>query len=169
MIGIDTTFLIDLEITDSPRHEGALKLFDKWQKEKHSVLAIYSHSFLEFEHVITDSKRFNTPLTTEQAIERIWFWLDQERIKVIFPTEVSLKRALLWSNMFKLGRKRIQDTHMAAAFAEAGVSELWIANPSDFEIFETFDLVDYSKSEKKDFKKLSAKDIKELINEGRKY
>ena len=169
MIGIDTTFLIDLEITDSPRHEGALKLFNKWQQEKHSVLAIYFHSFLEFEHVITDSKRFNTPLTPEQAIERIWFWLDQERIKVIFPTEVSLKRALLWSNMFKLGRERIQDTHMAAAFAEAGVSELWTANPADFEIFETFDLVDYSKSEKKDFKKLSAKDIKELINEGRKY
>lgn len=145
MIGIDTTFLIDLEITDSPRHEGALKLFNKWQQEKHSVLAIYSQSFLEFEHVITDSKRFNSPLTTEQAIERIWFWLDQERIKIIFSTEVSLKRALLWSNMFKLGRKRIQDTHMAAAFAEAGVSELWTSNPSDFEIFETFDLVEYSK------------------------
>ena len=32
---------------------------------------------------------------------------------------------------------------MAAAFAEAGVTELWTANPSDFEIFETFDLVDY--------------------------
>ena len=143
MIGIDTTFLIDLEITDSPRHEGALKLFNKWQQEKHSVLAIYSQSFLEFEHVITDSKRFNSPLTTEQAIERIWFWLDQERIKIIFSTEVSLKRALLWSNMFKLGRKRIQDTHMAAAFAEAGVSELWTANHSDFEIFETFDLVEY--------------------------
>ena len=145
MIGIDTTFLIDLEITDSPRHEGALKLFNKWQQEKHSVLAIYSQSFLEFEHVITDSQRFNSPLTTEQAIERIWFWLDQERIKIIFSTEVSLKRALLWSNMFKLGRKRIQDTHMAAAFAEAGVSELWTANSSDFEIFETFDLVEYSK------------------------
>ena len=169
MIGIDTTFLIDLEITDSPRHEGALKLFNKWQLEKHSVLAIYSHSFLEFEHVITDSKRFNAPLTTEQAIERIWFWLDRERIKIIFPTEVSLKRALLWSNMFKLGRKRIQDTHMAAAFAEAGVSELWTANPTDFEIFETFDLVDYPKSEKKGNAKLSAKDLIELKNEGRKY
>ena len=169
MIGIDTTFLIDLEITDSPRHEGALKLFNKWQLEKHSVLAIYSHSFLEFEHVITDSKRFNAPLTTEQAIERIWFWLDQERIKIIFPTEVSLKRALLWSNMFKLGRKRIQDTHMAAAFAEAGVSELWTANPTDFEIFETFDLVDYSKSEKNNSMARFAKEIKELKNEGRKY
>ena len=33
---------------------------------------------------------------------------------------------------------------VAAAFAEAGVSELWTANPSDFEILEAFDIVDYS-------------------------
>ena len=145
MIGIDTTFLIDLEITDSPRHKQALKLFNRWQKEKHSVIAIYNQTFLEFEHVITDSKRFNSPLTMEQAIERTWFWLNQERIKIIYPTEVSLKRALLWSSMYKLGRKRIQDTHMASAFAEAGVTELWTANPADFEVFETFDLVKYSR------------------------
>lgn len=143
MIGIDTTFLIDLEIADSPRHQAALKLFNKWLSEKHSVLAIYNQSFLEFQHVITDSKCFNSPLTMEEAIERSWFWIDQERIKIIYPTESSLKRALLWCNMYKLGRKRIQDTQMAAAFAEAGVSELWTANSADFEIFETFDLVDY--------------------------
>lgn len=132
-----------LEIIDSPRHKGALKLFKKWQKEKHSVLAIFNQSFLEFQHVITDSRRFFSPLSMEQAVERTWFWLDQERVKIIYPSENSLKRALLWTNMFKLGRKRIQDTHIAAAFAEAGVTELWTANPSDFEIFESFDLIDY--------------------------
>ena len=144
MTGIDTTFLIDLEIADSPRHEGALRLFEKWRAEKHSVLAIFNQTFLEFQHVITDGKRFNTPLSMEQAIERTWFWIDQERIKVIYPDDNSLKRSLLWMTMYKLGRKRIQDTHMAAAYAEAGVSELWTANPKDFEIFETFDLVDYT-------------------------
>ena len=146
MIGVDTTFLIDLEIADSPRHEAAVKLFNKWLGEKHTVLAIYNQSFLEFQQVVTDSKRFNSPLTMEEAIERSWFWIDQERIKIIYPTESSLKRALLWANMYKLGRKRIQDTNMAAAFAEAGVSELWTANPADFEILETFDLVDYTNS-----------------------
>lgn len=143
MIGIDTTFLIDLEISDSPRHQNALKLFNKWRKEEHSVLAIFNQSFLEFQHVITDAKRFNQPLTMEQAIERTWFWLDQERIKIIYPNDSSLKRALLWTNMHKLGRKRIQDTHMAAAFAESGVSKLWTANPDDFKILGCFDLVDY--------------------------
>ena len=143
MIGIDTTFLIDLEISDSPRHDGALKLFEKWLKEKHSELAIFNQAFLEFQHVVTDSRRFVSPISMDQAVERTWFWVDQERIKIIYPTENSIKRALLWTNMYKLGCRRIQDTHMAAAFAEAGVSELWTANPSDFEIFETFDLIDY--------------------------
>ena len=145
MIGIDTTFLIDLEISDSPRHKGAIELFNKWRQEKHSVIAVFNQSFLEFQHVVTDSRRFNSPLSMEQAIERTWFWADQERIKIIYPSDISLKRALLWMNMYKLGRKRIQDTYMAAAFAESGVSELWTANPADFEIFQMFDLVDYGK------------------------
>ena len=143
MIGIDTTFLIDLEISDSPRHKGAIELFNKWRQEKHSVIAIFNKSFLEFQHVVTDSRRFNSPLSMEQAIERTWFWTDLERVKIIYPSDASLKRTLLWMNIYKLGRKRIQDTHMAAAFAESGVSELWTANPADFEIFQMFDLVDY--------------------------
>ena len=144
MIGIDTTFLIDLEIEDSPRHKAALKLFKNWCRGRHSNLAVFNQSFLEFQHVVTDSKRFNRPLSMEEAVERTWFWIEQERIKIIYPTESSLKRALLWTNMYRLGRKRIQDTHMAASFAEAGVSEILTANPSDFEIFGMFDLTDYT-------------------------
>ena len=143
--GIDTCFLIDLEITDSPRHAGALKLFEEWREEKHSVLAVFHQTFLEFQHVITDARRFNAPLTMEQAVERTWFWIDQERVKVIYPTETSLKRAFLWTKMYKLGRNRIQDTHMAAAFIESGITELWTANPSDFSVFDSFTLVDYSR------------------------
>ena len=144
MIGLDTTFLIDLEISDSPRHNGAVKFFQKWKSEKHSPLAIFYQTFLEFQHVVTDSKRFNNPLTMEQAVERTWFWVDQERIKIICPSVDSLKRAQLWTSMYKLGRKRIQDTHLAAAFAESGVTEILTANPTDFEIFEMFTLLDYT-------------------------
>ena len=143
MTGVDTTWLIDLEITDSPRHEGALQLFEKWRSQKNSMLAIYYQSFLEFQHVVTDSKRFNSPLTMEQALERCWFWIDQERTKIIYPGETSLKRSQLWMSMYKLGRKRIQDTHMAAAFLESCVTQIFTANPADFEIFEAFDLVNY--------------------------
>lgn len=143
MTGIDTTFLIDLEITDSPRHEAALKIFNEWRSKKHSVLAVYNQTFLEFMHVVTDAKRFNSPLTMEEAVQRCWFWMDQERIKVVYPDDNSLKRAQLWISMHKLGRKRIQDTHMASAFASNGVSEIITANPENFEILDTFEIIGY--------------------------
>ena len=142
MIGVDTTWLVDLEVPDSPRHAGAVQLFEQWEK-KHSSLVIFYLSFLEFQHLITDNRRFNKPLTMEQALERSWYWIDHDRIKIIYPTETAFKRAQLWMEMYRLGRKRIYDTQLAAAFAEAGVTEIYTANPSDFEIFEAFDLVDY--------------------------
>ena len=142
MIGVDTTWLVDLEVPDSPRHEGAVKLFNKWRKGK-SILLFYYQSFLEFQHIITDNRRFNKPLTMEQALDRSWYWIDQDRIKVIYPNESSFKRAQLWMAMYKLGRKRIIDTQLAASFIEAGVTQIYTANPSDFEIFEAFELIDY--------------------------
>ena len=143
MIGADTTWLIDLEYDDSPRHSGAVRLFEEWKAKPFSFMALYYNSFLEFQHIITDGKRFSEPFSMMQAIELSWYWLENERIKVIYPTDSSFKRAQLWMNMHRLGRNRIHDTHLAAAFAEAGVTQIYTANPSDFEIFEAFDLVDY--------------------------
>lgn len=143
MIGIDTTFLIDLEILESPRHEKAMKIFQDWLKNENSVLAIYSNVFNEFIHVITDSKRFINPVSMQTAIERCWFWIDNQRVKVVYSDDDSLKRQLLWMSMFQLGRKRINDTTMAAAYAQSGVSKIITANPADFEIFKTFEIVSY--------------------------
>lgn len=143
MTGIDTTWLVDLEIIDSPRHDSAMELFCQFRSEQHSTLAVYHQIFLEFQHIVTDPKRFNSPLTVEESIKRCWFWIEQERIKVIYPSYDSLRIAQLWMNMYRLGRNRIQDTNMAAAYAQAGVSRIITANPKDFQIFQTFDLVPY--------------------------
>ena len=48
MTGIDTTFLIDLEILESPRHTAAVEVFNNWRNEKNSILVIYSNVFNEF-------------------------------------------------------------------------------------------------------------------------
>lgn len=143
MTGIDTTFLIDLEILESPRHERAVKIFNEWRAEKNSQLVIFCNVFNEFLHVITDERRFVNPIPMEKAIERCWFWIDQERVKVVYSDDDSLKRQLLWMNMHNLGQKRINDTTMAAAYAQAGVSKIITANPADFEVLNTFEIVKY--------------------------
>ena len=143
MTGIDTTFLIDLEIKESPRHERAVEIFNKWREEKNSFLVIYSNIFNEFLHVITDAKRFVNPVPMETAIERCWYWIDHQRVKVVYSSDDSLKRQLLWMSMHELGRKRINDTTMAAVYAQEGVSKIITANPADFEILKTFEVIGY--------------------------
>lgn len=143
MTGIDTTFLIDLEILESPRHEKAVEIFNQWRKENNSLLVIYSNVFNEFLHVITDPKRFINPIPMDQAIERCWYWIDHARVKVVYSHDDSLKRQLLWMSMHKLDRKRITDTAMAAAYAQAGVSKIITANPADFDLLNTFELISY--------------------------
>lgn len=143
MTGIDTTFLIDLEIKESPRHERAVEIFNKWREEKNSFLVIYSNVFNEFLHVITDVKRFVNPVPMETAIERCWYWIDHQRVKVVYSSDDSLKRQLLWMSMHELGRKRINDTTMAAVYAQEGVSKIITANPADFEILKTFEVIGY--------------------------
>lgn len=143
MTGIDTTFLIDLEIKESPRHERAVEIFNKWREEKNSFLVIYSNVFNEFLHVITDAKRFVNPVPMETAIERCWYWIDHQRVKVVYSSDGSLKRLLLWMSMHELGRKRINDTTMAAVYAQEGVSKIITANPADFEILKTFEVIGY--------------------------
>ena len=143
MTGIDTTFLIDLEIKESPRHERAVEIFNKWREEKNSFLVIYSNVFNEFLHVITDAKRFVNPVPMATAIERCWYWIDHQRVKVVYSSDDSLKRLLLWMSMHELGRKRINDTTMAAVYAQEGVSKIITANPADFEILKTFEVIGY--------------------------
>lgn len=143
MTGIDTTWLVDLEVKESPRHEGAIRLFHEWREDRNTMLCIYHHVFLEFLHVVTDTARFEKPLAVDQAIERIWFWVEQERVRVIYPTDTSLKRCLMWLSAFRLGRKRLIDTQMAAAYAEEGVTRIWSADSGGFAVFGCFNLPGY--------------------------
>lgn len=143
MTGIDTTFLIDLEILESPRHTAAVEVFNNWRNEKNSILVIYSNVFNEFLHVVTDPKRFENPVTIETAIERCWYWIDHSRVRVVYSGDDSLKRQLLWMSMYNLGRKRINNITMAAAYAQAGVSKIITANPDDYEILNTFEIIKY--------------------------
>jgi predicted nucleic acid-binding protein len=78
-----------------------------------------------------------------EAVERVWYWAEQDRIRVLYPDDNSFKRAQMWLSMYHLGRNRLLDTHMAAAYAVQGVTTLWTANVKDFEIFNMFELPRY--------------------------
>ena len=143
MIGIDTCFLIDLYWEDSPRNKNARVLFSKIANNESVKVAVYYNCFNEFLHVITDSKRFENPLSVSEAIAVIDYWCDIDRVTVLYPDDTSFKRTLAWMNRYQLGRNRVNDTQMASCYLTSGVSTIITANPKDFEIFESFEINDY--------------------------
>jgi predicted nucleic acid-binding protein len=143
MTGIDTSFLVDLEVIESPRHAGALRYFEDWRRDSSNVFAVYDHVFLEFMHIVTDPRRFNSPLLFPAALARAHFWMRQRRVRIVHQSAESFEQARLWMLAFKLGRKRIIDTHMAAAYRSSGVTAILTANPDDFQIFDAFELPPY--------------------------
>lgn len=143
MIGIDTCFLIDLYWEDSPRNKNARALFSRIANNESVKVAVYYNCFNEFLHVITDSKRFENPLSVSEAISVIDYWCDIDRVTVLYPDDTSFKRTLAWMNRYQLGRNRVNDTQMASCYLTSGVSTIITANPKDFEIFESFEINDY--------------------------
>ena len=143
MIGIDTCFLIDLYWENSPRNKNARELLSKIANNESVKLAVYYNCFNEFLHVITDSKRFENPLSVSEAISVIDYWCDIDRVTVLYPDDTSFKRTLAWMNRYQLGRNRVNDTQMASCYLTSGVSSIITANPKDFEIFESFEINDY--------------------------
>lgn len=142
MTGIDTCFLVDLDVSDSPLHTGALALFNAWRASGQK-LAVYYQVFPEYQHIVTDPKRFKSPLSMTQALERTWFWPEQDRIAVLYPDDDSFKTAQVWLSRYNLGRNRLIDTHMAACYASRGISTLWTAKRDDFKVFGMFELPEY--------------------------
>jgi hypothetical protein len=89
----------------------------------------------EFIHVVTDPRRFQKPLTADEAVDKARFWWDAAEVQHVFPTDASTRLFLDWMQRYQLGRKRILDTELAAILWTAGVRQILTANPSDFQMF----------------------------------
>lgn len=141
-LGLDSCFLIDLYWEDSPRHNAALERFNEIAGSAQEIFVHYN-CFNEFIHVITDSRRFENAFSMEEALEVVDEWRALENVRIIFPDEQSFGRSVAWQSIYKLGRKRLNDTNMAASYLHNGVSSILTANPKDFEIFKELKVIGY--------------------------
>ena len=141
-LGLDSCFLIDLYWEDSPRHVTVLEKFKEIASSGQEV-CVYYNCFNEFIHVITDAKRFENAFSMEEALAVVDEWRDLENVRILFPDDQSFGRTVAWLSIYKLGRKRLNDTNMAASYVHSGVSEVITANPKDFEIFKELKVIGY--------------------------
>jgi predicted nucleic acid-binding protein len=139
MIGLDTSFLVALSITDHAAHASARDLFRA--KGTGELLALTPDVLAEFIHAVTDPRRFPQPFSMREALADARAWWTANNVHRLAGTPASVTVCLEWMDQHRLGRKRILDTMLAATLHTAGVRRLFTLNPSDFLVFGVFDLL----------------------------
>ncbi len=140
--GIDTDFLVAVEISDHPFHKPADALLSKLLADGHDF-AIAPQTLAEFVHIVTDGKRMPIPLTMAQAITRAEHWWQAAEVIRVFPEGQAVTDFLQWLTRHQLGRKRLLDTLLAASFKQAGVRKIITNNERDFEVLGFFEVVGF--------------------------
>ena len=135
MIGADTTFLVQLELIELLAHKAAHELLQREILQPQVPLALAPQVLAEFVHVVTDPRRFQKPLTADEAVAKARFWWNAAEVQHVFPSNDSTVLFLDWMQRHQLGRKRILDTQLAASLWIVGVRQIITANPADFQIF----------------------------------
>ncbi len=140
MSGIDCNVLVAMAFADHPLNAKAIAAVRGEIQAGHQLI-LFSLIIDEFLHVVTDSRRFDPPLTMNEALDWIGSFRSHPMVKVMEPTPASIDQMLVWMRQFDLGRKRILDTHWAAALYTLGIRRLLTANPSDFSIFGVLEII----------------------------
>ena len=135
--GLDTSFLVAIEVSSHEQHKTSHAIFRKLLKAG-ETFSLTPQTLAEFIHVVTDTKRFSSPLSVQQAMERAEFWWNASEVVHVFPTAESTLVFLGWLEEYKLGRKRLLDTLLASTFQANGITSVLTLNQPDFAVFGTF-------------------------------
>ena len=141
-LALDTNVLIPWLVGSAPGHLGASALIAGEIRRPGGRIVLVQQVCWEFLHVVTDAKRFTSPLTMEAARTLLVpVWQAAETIRV-GPTPEVVPRVLELMAKHQLGRKRILDTALAATLERAGVRRLATLNGADFRCFSFIEVVE---------------------------
>lgn len=135
--GIDTGFLVALEVSSHVEHKAARAELDRILKAN-DRLALVPQVLLEFIHVVTDPKRFPNPLSMTDAREIADRWWTAREVDQVYPNLGAVRQFFQWVEQHQLGRKRLLDTLLAATYREANIHSLITTNARDFGVLGGF-------------------------------
>ena len=139
--GIDANVLIYSAVESIPEHKRVRSFFERHVLTGDLICAVSFPVLLEFIHITTDPKRFSQPLTVEESLEmaeQYWNAGDWHRL---VPKPTTGARALALLRQYKLGRKRLLDTYLAATLLDSEIIHLITCNHDDFKIFKELRLI----------------------------
>ena len=135
--GVDTSFLVAVEITEHACHADALRLLEALLARGDRV-AITPQVLAEFVHIVTDARRFQQPFAMETAIDKSERWWNAAESEQVLPSDAAVARFHSWMRIHQLGRKRVLDTLLAATDRAAGITSLLTLDAADFTVFGEF-------------------------------
>jgi predicted nucleic acid-binding protein len=139
--GVDTSYLVAVEVAGHPRHQAAAKhAHDLIQQG--DIFGVAPQVLAEFLHVVTDPRRFPSPLdmnTARQRAEAIW---NSAEVRHIYPTDATVPQFLAWLAQHQLGRKRLLDTLLAATYHSNGIGSILTLDVNDFQVFGQFQILE---------------------------
>jgi predicted nucleic acid-binding protein len=121
----------------------AVRAFLLNQLQNSSSTLVLTPSVLhEFIHIVTDSRRFDPPVSMPEAIAIARLYLGRRNIECIVTDESAVLEAFALLEKHNLGRKRIADTLLVATLLGNDVRELVTCDLDNFRVFERLTLVD---------------------------
>lgn len=138
--GLDTTFLVQVEVKGHPGHAAGRALLRDLLDEKRP-LALAPQVLSEFVHVVTDPRRFERPLDMDEALARAELWWRGSEVARVLPSDESTALVLRWMAEHRLGRKRLLDAQLAATYCCSGVRTIVTTNARDYHVFGCFEVV----------------------------
>ena len=142
MTGLDTTFLVQVDIQEAAGHGAALEILRREILGRDREAALAPQVLSEFIHVVTDPRRFERPLSVTQALSRASFWWNATEVERIVPDDQVVSQFLAWMGEHHLGRKRLLDTLLAATYYRSGVTRIVTSNTRDYRVFGVFELIE---------------------------
>ena len=142
MVGLDTTFLVQVEVQEAEAHAAAMEIVRRDILGRDREAALAPQVLAEFVHVVTDPRRFERPLSPAQALAKASFWWNATEVERIFPDDRVVRRFLAWMGEHGLGRKRLLDTLLAATYYESGITRIVTSNARDYRVFGVFSPVE---------------------------
>lgn len=139
-IGIDTTFLVEVEIRDHPGHDASRHFLGS-SLSRGDTFVVTQQVLQEFMQIVTDPKRFERPLNMMQAVEMAEKWWNATEAVRIYPNEFTIVQFFEWMKTYRLGRRRILDTMLAATFYSNQIERIVTSNSADFEQFGVFQIL----------------------------
>ena len=141
MIGLDTSFLVAVAVREHPLHAAAWAVFDRDVRGRAGSVALAPQVLTEFVHVVTDARRFQRPLSTDEALAVADRWWTARETRQVEQGPDAVALFFDWMARHRLGRKRLLDTLLAATYVAAGVRRIATSDWRDFAVFDGVEVV----------------------------